>query len=115
MTKNFSATSTQRTMYLKSSAQLTNTSLLHIRNASGAEMVTFKPKNAVYYFHFSSTNVTAGTSYQVYFGGSYTGGNFVGNTSGWGLYSGGTYNTSGATLKSTFTASSSSTLNTVTF
>jgi len=115
MTKNFSATSTQRTMYLKSSAQLANTSLLHIRNASGTEMVTFKPKNAVYYFHFSSTNVTAGTSYQVYFGGSYTGGNFVGNTSGWGLYSGGTYNTSGATLKSTFTASSSSTLNTVTF
>lgn len=115
MTKNFSATSTQRTMYLKSSAQLAATSLLHIRNASGTEMVTFKPKNAVYYFHFSSPTVTAGTSYQVYFGGSYTGGSFVGNTSGWGLYTGGTYTTTGATLKSTFTASSSSTLNTVTF
>ncbi|WP_395632969.1 carbohydrate-binding domain-containing protein [Flavobacterium sp.] len=115
MTKNFSTTSTQRTMYLKSSAQLANTSLLHIRNASGTEMVTFKPKNAVYYFHFSSPNVTAGTSYQVYFGGSYTGGSFAGNTSGWGLYTGGTYTTTGATLKSTFTASGSSTLNTVTF
>lgn len=115
MTKNFSATSTQRTMYLKSSTQLAATSLLHIRNTSGTEMVTFKPKNAVYYFHFSSPNITAGTSYQVYFGGSYTGGSFVGNTSGWGLYTGGNYTTTGATLKSTFTTSNTSTLNTVTF
>jgi len=115
MTKNFSATSTQRTMYLKSSAQLAATSLLHIRNASGTEMITFKPKNAVYYFHFSSPNIMASTSYQIYFGGSYTGGSFVGNTSGWGLYTGGNYTTTGATLKSTFTTSNTSTLNTVTF
>lgn len=115
MTKNFSATSTQRSMYLKSSAQLAATSMLHIRNASGTEMVTFKPKNAVYYFHFSSPNIAANTSYQVYFGGTYTGGNFVGNSTGWGLYTGGTYSTTGGTLKSTFTTSSSNTLNTITF
>lgn len=115
MTKNFSSTSTQRTMYLKSSSQLAATSMLHIRNASGTEMVTFKPKNAVYYFHFSSPNIAASTSYQVYFGGTYTGGNFVGNSTGWGLYTGGTYSTTGGTLKTTFTSSSSSTLNTVTF
>jgi hypothetical protein len=39
-------------MFLKSSAQLAATSMLHIENASGTEMVTFKPKNGVYYFHF---------------------------------------------------------------
>lgn len=115
MTKNFNATSTQRTMYLKSSGQLAATSMLHIRNASGTEMVTFKPKNAVYYFHFSSPNVAASTSYQVYFGGTYTGGSFVGGSTGWGLYTGGTYSTTGGTLKTTFTSSGSSTLNTVNF
>jgi trimeric autotransporter adhesin len=115
MTKNFNATSTQRTMYLKSSAQLPATSIFHVENAAGTEMVTFKPKNAVYYFHFSSPNVAASTSYKVYFGGTYTGGNFVGGSSGWGLYNGGTYSTVGGTLKSTFTSSATSTLNTVTF
>lgn len=115
MTKNFSATSTQRTMYIKSSAQLVAISMIHIRTASGTELVTFKPKNAVYYFHFSSPNVAASTSHQVYFGGTYTGGNFVGNSTGWGMYTGGTYSTTGGALKSTFTTSGTSTLNTVTF
>lgn len=115
MTKNFSTTSTQRTMYIKSAAQLAATSVLHIENAAGTEMVTFKPKNAVYYFHFSSPNVAASTSYKVYFGGTYTGGSFVGGSSGWGLYTGGTYSTSGGTLKSTFTSSATSTVNTVSF
>jgi hypothetical protein len=115
MTKNFSSTSTQRTMFLKSGSPLTTSSLLHIRNTSGTEMVTFKPKNSVYYFHFSSANITASTGYQVYFGGSYTGGSFVGNSVGWGLYSGGVYSTSGATLKTTFTTSNNTTINTVSF
>jgi len=115
MTKNFSTTSTQRNMYLKSSAQLAATSVLHIENAAGTEMVTFKPKNAVYYFHFSSPNVAASTQYKVYFGGTYTGGSFVGSSSGWGLYTGGTYSNTGGTLKSTFTTSGTATVNTVTF
>ncbi len=115
MTKNFSSTSTQRTMYIKSSTQLTATSMIHIRTASGTPLVTFKPKNAVYYFHFSSPNIAASTSCQIYFGGTYTGGTFEGNSSGWGLYTGGTYSTTGGTLKSTFTTSGTSTLNTVTF
>lgn len=115
MTKNFSSTSTQRTMYLKSNASLAATSIIHIRTASGTPLVTFKPKNAVYYFHFSSPSIASSTSHQVYFGGTYTGGNFVGISSGWGLYTGGTYSTTGGTLKSTFTTSGTSTLNTVTF
>jgi len=115
MTKNFSATSTQNSMFLKSSAQLAATSMLHIQSASGEEMVTFKPKNGVYYFHFSSPSVLSNTSYQVYFGGTYTGGKFEGGSTGWGLYSGGTYSNTGATLKTTFTTSATSKINTITF
>ncbi|MBL7813768.1 MAG: carbohydrate-binding domain-containing protein [Saprospiraceae bacterium] len=115
MTKAMNSTSTQRCMYLKSSAQLPAASLLHIENGTGTEVVTFAPKNAVYYFHVSSSTVAASTSYKVYFGGTYTGGSFVGNSTGWGLYTGGSYSTTGATLKSTFTSSATSTVNTVTF
>ncbi|MCU7618376.1 carbohydrate-binding domain-containing protein [Chryseobacterium sp. PBS4-4] len=115
MTKAMSLTSTQVGMYLKSSAQLATTSVLHIENAAGTEMVTFKPKNGVYYFHFSSPNLSQGTSYKVYFGGTYTGGSYVGGTTGWGLYTGGTYSTSGGTLKSTFTTSTTAKVNTVSF
>ncbi|GAA5099912.1 carbohydrate-binding domain-containing protein [Chryseobacterium ginsengisoli] len=115
MTKAMGAASTQVGMYLKSSAQLATTSILHIENASGTEMVTFKPKNGVYYFHFSSPNLAKNVSYKVYFGGTYTGGSYVGGTSGWGMYTGGTYSTSGGTLKSTFTTSNTNTVNTVSF
>lgn len=115
MTKAMGAASTQVGMYLKSSTQLATTSLLHIENAAGTEMVTFKPKNGVYYFHFSSPNLNKNVVYKVYFGGSYTGGSYVGGTSGWGLYTGGTYSNSGGTLKSTFTTSAANTVNTVSF
>lgn len=115
MTKAMSTTSTQVSLYLKSSASLAATSLFHIENASGTEVVTFKPKNAVYYFHFSSSSLAKNTAYKVYFGGSYTGGSYTGNSSGWGLYTGGTYSTTGATLKSTVTTSSTSTVTTATF
>ena len=115
MTKAMSTTSAQKSMYLKSSASLAATSIFRVENASGTEIVTFKPKNAVYYFHVSSPNIAASTSHKVYFGGTYTGGNFVGNATGWGLYTGGTYSNSGATLKTTFTTSATSTVNTVAF
>ena len=115
MTKAMATTSTQVGMYLKSSTVLATTSVLHIENAAGTEMVTFKPKNNVYYFHFSSPALAQGTQYKVYFGGTYTGGSFVGGSTGWGLYTGGTYSLTGATLKSTFTASTTSRVNTVSF
>lgn len=115
MTKAMSMTSTQKCMYLKSSASLASASILRIENASGTEIVTFVPKNAVYYFHVSSPTIAGSASHKVYFGGSYTGGNYVGNSTGWGLYTGGTYSNSGATLKTTFTTSATSTVNTVTF
>ncbi|MFN8275094.1 MAG: carbohydrate-binding domain-containing protein [Flavobacteriaceae bacterium] len=115
MTKAMANTSTQVSMYIKSSGQLAATSLLHIRDAAGNEVLTFKPKNAVYYFHFSRPELTQNTGYNIYFGGSYTGGSYVGGTTTWGLYTGGSYSLTGATLKKTFTSSASATVNTVTF
>lgn len=115
MTPNFGAASAQVNMFLKSSAQLPASSVLHIENGAGTEMVTFKPKNAVYYFHFSSPALAQNTSYKVYFGGTYTGGSFVGGTTTWGLYTGGTYSLTGATLKKTFTSSATAKINTQTF
>lgn len=114
MTKGFSTTSTQVGMFLKSSAALASTSILHIENAAGTEMITFKPKNNVYYFHFSSASLAQSTQYKIYFGGSYTGGSYVGSSTGWGLYTGGTYSLTGATLKSTVTTSASAKANTFT-
>ena len=110
-----STSSTQVGLFVKSSASLASTSLFHIENANGTEMVTFKPKNAVYYFHFSSPGLVKGTIYKIYFGGTYTGGSFVGGSVGWGLYAGGAYSTAGATLKSTTSLSATSTVNTITF
>ena len=115
MTKAMSAGSAQVGMYMRSSAQLPATSVFHIENASGTELVTFKPKNGVYYFHFSGPSLVRSTQYKVYFGGTYTGGSFVGNSTGWGLYTGGTYSLTGATLKSTLTTSSTSNVTTVSF
>lgn len=115
MTKAMANTSTQVSMYIKSSGQLATTSLLHIRDNAGNELLTFKPKNAVYYFHFSKPELTQNTGYNIYFGGTYTGGSYVGGTTGWGLYTGGSYSLTGATLKKTFTSSASATVNTVTF
>lgn len=115
MTGNMSTASTQVGMFLKSGSQLAASSILHIETADGTEMVTFKPKNAVYYFHFSSPDVARSTTYKVYFGGSYSGGSFAGGSSNWGLYTGGTYSLTGATLKKTFTSSATSNVNTQTF
>lgn len=115
MTKAMSTGSTQVSMYITSSAQVAANSVLHIEDASGKDIVTFKPKNANYYFHFSNPSLAKSTQYKIYFGGVYTGGSFVGNSSGWGLYTGGTYSNSGATLKSTTTTSSSATVNTISF
>lgn len=115
MTKAMGTGSAQVGMFITSGSQLAASSLLHIENASGTEMVTFKPKNAVYYFHFSSPGMAKNTAYKIYFGGSYSGGSFVGGSSGWGMYTGGNYSATGAVLKSTTTTSSTATVNTVSF
>jgi hypothetical protein len=110
MTKAMSTASTQANMYISSSAQISSSTFLHIQNASGTDVITFKPKNGGYKFLFSSSSLVKGSSYSIYTGGSYTGGS---STSG--LYTGGTYSTSGASLKKTVTLSTSSTVNTISF
>jgi hypothetical protein len=115
MTKAMSTSSTQVSLYIKSSSAISSTSLLHIEDASGNDLITFKPKNGGYYFHASSSALTKGSSCKIYSGGSYSGGSFIGGTSGYGLYTGGTYSSSGASLKFSPTLSSSSTVNTITF
>ena len=115
MTKAMSAASTQVSMYITSSAQVAANSLLHIEDGTGKEMVTFKPKNANYYFHFSNPSLAKNTAYKIYFGGTYSGGNFIGNATTWGLYTGGTYSNTGASLKASPTTSGSATVNTINF
>ena len=115
MTKAMGAASTQVGIFIKSSVQVATTSVIHIEDATGKELITFKPKSASAYFHYSAPGLAKGAAYKIYFGGSYSGGSFVGNTAGWGLYTGGTYSNSGATLKSTTTTSTSGTVNTISF
>ncbi|TDE07967.1 carbohydrate-binding domain-containing protein [Dyadobacter psychrotolerans] len=115
MTKAMGAASAQVGLFIKSSAQVATTSVIHIEDASGKELVTFKPKSSSAYFHFSAPGLAKSAAYKIYFGGSYSGGSFLGNTAGWGLHTGGTYSNSGATLKATPTTSATSTVNTISF
>lgn len=115
MTKAMGTASTQVGFFIKSSASLANSSVLHIEDASGKDLLTFKPKTTAALFHFSHPSLAKGGAYKIYFGGAYTGGSFVGGTSGWGIYTGGSYSNSGATLKASPTTSTSSTVNTLTF
>jgi trimeric autotransporter adhesin len=80
-----------------SSASIAASTLFHIQDASGNDVVTFKPVRSYYSVVLSSALITAGSSYSIYTGGSSTGINSNG------LYTGGVY--SGGTLKKTFTVS----------
>ena len=108
MSKAMSTTSTQPNMFIKSSSVISSSTLFHIQNATGLDLVTFKPKYGGYYFLFSSSALTQGASYSIYTGGSYTGG-----TVSDGYYTGGTY--TAGTLKKTVTLSTTSKVNTITF
>jgi hypothetical protein len=115
MTKPMGTASAQVGLFIKSATQVAVTSIIHIEDASGKDLLTFKPKSTSAYFHFSSPSLLKNTSYKIYFGGTYTGGDFVGGTSGWGLYTGGIYSNAGATLKSSPTTSGTGTVNTISF
>jgi hypothetical protein len=103
-----SATSALPNMFIKSSTVISSSSLLHIENASAVEVVTFKPKNGGYYFLFSSSALVQGATYNIYTGGSYSGGS-INN----GLHTGGAY--TAGTLKKTVVLSTTSKVNTITF
>ncbi len=93
-----SNSSTQYSVYIAFSGGFSASSLFHIQDASGNDLVTFKPVRNCYYFVFSSPKLTRGSTYSIYTGGTSTGT----NTNG--LYVGGTY--SGGTLRKSVTISS---------
>jgi len=97
MNKAFAGTSTQYALYAKStSSTVAANGVFMIQDNTGKEIITFRPVRTAYGFHFTSPELKQGTTYSVYYGGTYTGG-----TGKDGVWSGGTY--SGGTLKGTFT------------
>lgn len=82
-----------------SSTSLSSTTLFHIQDADGNDILTFQPNKAYSSIIFSSSSLKNGSSYSIYTGGTCSG------TSSNGLYTGGTY--SNGTLKKTFTVSGS--------
>jgi|WetSurMetagenome_2_1015567.scaffolds.fasta_scaffold00018_5 hypothetical protein len=89
--------SSQYSIKATTSSTLSSSTLFHIQDASGNDLVTYKPVRTVYYLVFSSSSLANGATYSIYTGGSSTG------TYNNGIYTGGTY--SGGTLKKTFTVS----------
>ncbi len=90
--------SAQYSIMATSTSGLSASTLFHMQDNSGNDIVTFKPVRKTYYVVFSSSELANGSSYSIYTGGTATGTNTDG------LYTGGTY--SGGTLKKTFTISS---------
>lgn len=84
-----SATSTQASLLIRFSAAQKAGTLVSIRTASGEEVITFEAAKSFQSIAVSSPKLTAGTTYDVYLGGSSTGTNSGGLIEG-GQYSGGT-------------------------
>lgn len=98
MTEAMSTASAQNSVLFKTNSYLSATTLFHIGDADGKELLTFKPIRNYATVLFSSGNLKTGVTYSVYTGGSCTG------TLTDGLYTGGTY--SGGTQKKSFIISS---------
>ncbi|MFH0843237.1 MAG: carbohydrate-binding domain-containing protein [Bacteroidota bacterium] len=81
-----------------SSSTFSSSTLFHLEDASGNNLLTFRPVRNIYYLVFSSSSLKSGSSCSIYTGGTSTGTNING------LFTDGTY--SGGTLKKTFTISS---------
>ncbi len=95
MTKAPNTTSTQRAVLLRTTTQINPGTIFNLQDTNGNSLLTFAPIRRYYSIIFSSSQLTQGTSYRVYTGGTSTG------TLKNGLYTGGTY--SGGTLRTTFT------------
>jgi hypothetical protein len=87
----------QYCLKITSNQTLSSSTLFHIQDASGNNIMTFQPVRNYRSIIFSSSALQNGATYSIYTGGSCSGTNTDG------LYSGGTY--SGGTLKKTFTIS----------
>lgn len=97
MTEGASTNSTQYSFLIKSSSIISSSTLIHIEDENGQNLLTFQPKRNYSSIVFSSPNLVNGSNYKIYTGGNSTGT----NTNGY--YTGGIY--SGGTLKKTITIS----------
>ena len=89
--------SAQYSLKITTNQQMSSSTLFHIQNSSGADVLTFQPIRNYYSIVFSSSDILGGQSYSVYTGGSCTG------TAVDGLFTGGIY--SGGSLRKTFAVS----------
>ncbi|GAP43284.1 hypothetical protein TBC1_111435 [Lentimicrobium saccharophilum] len=90
-----SNSSTQNCLKAVTYSGLSASTLFHIQDASGVNILTFQPLRTYYSVIFSSSELLTGSTYSIYTGGSCNG------TINNGLYTGGTY--SGGTFRKSFT------------
>jgi hypothetical protein len=109
MTKAMSTSSTQPNLYISSSSLISSATMITV-TIGGTSAVSFKPKYGGYKYLISTPNMTKGSAYVVYTGGSYSGG-----TSTNGLNWGGTFSSLGAVSKKTGNLSASTTVNSISF
>ncbi|HNX44905.1 MAG TPA: carbohydrate-binding domain-containing protein [Bacteroidales bacterium] len=105
MTQPPSPTSSQHSVLAKTNNALSSTTLFHVQDDAGNDILTFQPARNYSSVIFSTSSLQTGVTYSIYKGGTSTG------TNNNGLYTGGTY--SGGTFKKSFTISN--TITTVTF
>jgi len=86
--------SDQYCLKIMSNQMMSSSTLFHIQDATGTDILTFQPARNYYSIVFSSDDLQMGVTYSIYTGGTSTG------TVLDGLYTGGVY--SGGTLKKTF-------------
>lgn len=97
MTEGPNTSTSQYTVMVYFSSSKSSSTLFHIQDADGNDVVTFQPVRSYYSMIYSSSALTKGATYYIYSGGSSTG------TVKDGLYSGGTY--SGGSQYASFTVS----------
>ena len=93
-----SSSSDQYSLILFLNSTQTASTLVHIQDSDGDNVLTFAPSKKYKSIVFSSSDLSNGSTYSVYLGGSSTG------TKTDGVYEGGTY--SGGSLETSFTISS---------
>ncbi len=98
MVQTLNETSTQASLLLNLNTVQPAGTLIHIQSSDGTNILTFAPSKEYQSITFSSPELTQGTSYQVYLGGSSDG------MMSDGLYEGGSY--SGGALYTDFTVNS---------
>lgn len=91
MTQAPNTSSSQRSVYVKSNASIPASTLFHVQDAAGNNILTFQGVRSYYSIIFSSSGLTAGSTYSIYTGGTCTGTSNNGLFPADAAYSGGTF------------------------